>query len=101
MQITIRHGSIYLTDKVYRCYFDGLESVILMRKANDLAILPVRHAAAGGYLLKLKNSAGDRVVNAMDFLASNGIDQAEAMNFDVDWSSDLSSLMARNVFETA
>ena len=39
-------------------------------------ILPVRHAAAGGYVLKLRNSAGDRVVHAPDFFREHHIDEA-------------------------
>ena len=46
--------------------------------SDDLLILPVRHAAAGGYLLKLRNGAGDRVVNAPDFFREHGLDDEVA-----------------------
>ena len=54
-------------------HFAGLEGVILLRRDNDILILPVRNNAAGGYLLKLRNSAGDRVVNAADFFRAQAI----------------------------
>jgi hypothetical protein len=100
-QITLRRGSLYLTAALCRRYFDGLESVILMRRNADLAILPVRHTAAGGYLLKLRNSAGDRVVNAMDFFTSNGIDEAGELTLPVLWNREIAGLIAKNLFKTA
>lgn len=100
-QITLRRGSIYLTADIYRRYFDGLEAVILMRRSDDLLILPVNHAAAGGYLLKLRNAAGDRVINAMDFLYSNGIDDATEMQVSVCWSQEMIGLIAADVFGAA
>ncbi len=60
---------------VYDRYFTGLETVILLRRGQDLCILPVKHAAAGGYLLKLRNKVGDRVVHAPDFFREHGIDE--------------------------
>lgn len=99
--IIIRRGSIYLSAALYGQYFDGLEGVVLMRRSDALVILPVRHAAAGGYLLKVKNAAGDRVITAIDFFLSNGIDVNVEIKLNVIWSDELAGLVASGAFETA
>ncbi len=100
-RISLRRGSLYLSAALYKCYFDGLESVILMRREDDLVIMPVRHTAAGGYLLKQKNTAGDRVINATDFFLTNGIHETSEADLDVLWSKELAGLIAVNTFKTA
>jgi hypothetical protein len=96
--VTVKRGSLYLGREVYNRYFAGLEGVILLRRDNDLLILPVRHAASGGYLLKLRNGAGDRVVSAPDFFREQGIEEGEELNLDVAWSAEESALCSSNVF---
>ncbi len=99
--VTLHQGSLYLSGAVYDRYFAGLETVILLRREDDLLILPVKHAAAGGYLLKLKNSAGDRVVNAMEFFRFNEIDNMDRQSVEVGWDSNSAALRARSVFKSA
>ncbi|MEP6966612.1 MAG: hypothetical protein ABI906_00895 [Pseudomonadota bacterium] len=96
--VILRGGGLYLTRELCDRYFAGLESVILLRRDDDLLILPVRHAAAGGYLLKLRNSAGDRVINASDFFRAQGIDDDGARAASVEWSSERGALVAPSVF---
>lgn len=97
--ITLRRGALYLARETYDRYFAGLETVILLRRDRDLCILPVRHAAAGGYLLKLRNKAGDRVVHAPDFFREYGIDENSALELSVVWSSERGALVAADTFE--
>jgi hypothetical protein len=99
--VTLQRGALYLSGEVYDRYFAGLDTVILLRRDDDLCILPVRHAAAGGYLLKLRNKAGDRVVYAPDFFRQYGIDDAAALPFAVAWSSERGALVAAAAFKTA
>lgn len=96
--IRLSRGSLHFDAAIYERYFSGLESVILLRRENRLVIMPVRHAMAGGYLLKLKNSAGDRVVHASDFFQSNGIGPEVERAFEAFWSADLAGLVASHVF---
>lgn len=96
--VTVRRGSLYLTRELCDRYFAGLESVILLRRDDDLLILPVRHAAAGGYLLKLRNSAGDRVVNAADFFRVQGVADEAELSLAVAWSSERGGLVASPAF---
>lgn len=97
-EITLSRGSLYLTAEIYQRYFTNLSAVILLRRNDDLLIMPVMHAAAGGYLLKLKNAAGDRVVNAMDFFREQGFDENHNCTFQVVWSSEQAALRAEKAF---
>jgi len=99
--IKIRGGSIYLDAETYERYFHGLEGVILQRREDNLLILPVHHAAAGGYLLKIRNSAGDRVVNAMDFLGNHGLGSDTEISTPVFWSRENAALIASDIFNIA
>lgn len=96
--VTVKRGSLYLAREIYDRYFPGLETVILLRRDDDLLILPVRHAAAGGYLLKLRNGVGDRVVSAPDFFREHGIDEAAELCLPVEWSNERAALCASCVF---
>jgi len=96
--VTLKRGSLYLSREVYGRYFPGLETIILLRRGDDLVILPVRHAAAGGYVLKLRNSAGDRVVHAPDFLRDHGVDENVERALAVQWSSESAGLVAADAF---
>ncbi|WP_409190247.1 hypothetical protein [Bradyrhizobium sp. RDM4] len=96
--VTVARGALYLSHEAYDRYFAGLEAVILLRRADDLWIMPVRHAAAGGYLLKVRNSRGDRVVHAPDFLREQGIDESVASQLSVAWSQECGALIAVAAF---
>ncbi len=96
--VTVKRGGLYLSREVYDRFFPGIETVILLRRDDDLLILPVRHAAAGGYLLKLRNAAGDRVVQAADFLQAQGIGEATEISLPVVWNAEFAGLCARAAF---
>jgi len=96
--VVINRGGLYVSRDVYDRYFAGLESVVLLRRADDLLMLPVRLAAAGGYLLKLRTSAGDRVVTAPDFFRSHGVPEDVRREFVVTWNADQAGLIAAGFF---
>jgi hypothetical protein len=96
--VTIKRGSLYLDRALYDRYFPGLEAVVLLRRDNDLLILPVRHAASGGYLLKLRNGAGDRVVSAPDFFREHGIEDGTELVIPVVWSREQAGLWSPDAF---
>ncbi len=100
VELTLNRGSLYLSGLIYERYFRDLEAVILLRKDDDLLVMPVMHAAAGGYLLKLKNTAGDRVINAMDFFRHHGMDEFNPIQFQVIWNTDSAALIAQDLFKT-
>lgn len=77
-QVWLRQRRLYMARAVYETHFVGGASVILLRQDNDLLVLPVRHAASGGYVLKIRNATGDRVVDSGDFFRDQGLaDSAE------------------------
>jgi hydrogenase maturation protease len=96
--VVVKRGSVYLTREICERYFGNLETVILLRRDNDLLIMPVRYVAAGGYLLKLRNGAGDRVVNAADFLRVHGIDDAVELHLLAFWCAERAGLVVRHAF---
>ena len=99
LTITLRQGTLHLSCATYERYFAGLEGVILLRRDRDLCILPVRHAAAGGYLLKVRNKAGDRVVHAPDFFRAQNVDDSIALTLTVSWSAERGALIAAELFQ--
>lgn len=99
VEVSVRRGSLYLSCDVYDRYFAGLNTVVLLRRSADLCVLPVRNAAAGGYLLKRRNAAGDRVVNAADFFYDNGIGDAADAVLPAQWSTDHACLLVRALFD--
>ncbi|AID34935.1 MULTISPECIES: hypothetical protein [Mesorhizobium] len=96
--VQVRRGGLYLSSATCDRYFAGLESVILLRRDDDLVILPVRHAASGGYLLKRRNGAGDRVVFAPDFFREHGIDDETVREFFAHWEPEQAALVAKDMF---
>jgi hypothetical protein len=56
--------------------------------------MPVRLAGAGGYLIKFRNVAGDRVINATDFFRTNGIEDSTEIEFAATWREGRAALVA-------
>lgn len=96
--VTLRRGALHISKDVYERYFSGLLTVILLRRNNDLLILPVRHVASGGYLLKIRNSDLDRTVDAVDFFRENGCDSPNERKIAVAWSRDAAALVGADTF---
>jgi len=99
LSVTVKRGSLYLAPEVYDRYLPKLDAVILLRRDDDLLILPVRHAASGGYLLKLRSAAGDRVVSAPDFFREQGIEDDQELRLTVTWSAEKAALCAVDAFK--
>lgn len=96
--LTVRRGSLYVPRADYDRLFAGLETCILLRRADDLLVLPARGAVAGGFMLKLRNAAGDRVVHAAEFFRANGVDDHEERAFTFAWSDAQGGLVAEGAF---
>ncbi len=96
--IQIARGRIHVERALFERFFAGTSQVALLRDGADLAVLPVHQAAAGGYLVKLRNRAGDRVIDAADFLRGEGLDDHVERSVPVTWSEPRSALIALRVF---
>lgn len=97
--LSIRRGTLYFARDVYERYFKGLDNVVLLRDGTDLIVLPVRNPSAGGYVIKLKNAAGDRAVQAADFFRENNVEDHIEMTLPAQWSDDRAALVTPGVFE--
>ncbi len=76
--VHFKDGRLYLTRAACDEFLIGCATVALLRQDEDLLVLPVHNAASGGYVLKIRNTAGDRVVSAADFFRDQGLaDEAE------------------------
>ena len=96
--LTVRRAALHFSRETYERYFAGLDSLILLRDGDDLVVLPVRHQAGGGYVIKLRNASGDRTVDAADFFRDNGIDDAIEMTLPSTGSDARAALIAKNTF---
>ncbi len=92
MNVRIDKGNLYFDANIYDLFFAGNESVALLQKEKGFLILPVHSQASGGRLVKMRNSSGDRVVTATDFLEQCGVDYNQVLVCPVSWDSQLSGL---------
>ncbi len=99
--VVLTRGSLYLSCALYEKYFAGLDAVILLNRDDHLYIMPVRNTSGGGYLLKLRNSSGDRVIIAPDFFREHGLDDFQERDIDVSWDQDMAALKADALFKAA
>ena len=96
--IRIANGSLYLDNTLYETYFHSIDSVILLNKPPNILIMPVQQSGAGGLLMKIRNSAGDRVVSIVDFLENYGFKLQEEVIIPVIWSRADAALTFDNTF---
>lgn len=93
VDLVIRRGALYLSAAACERHFAGIDAVALLRGDRDLIILPVRHAAAGGYLLKRRNARGDRVVLAPEFFRACGFDDDAEVALEARWDDRAAALV--------
>ncbi|MFH1516952.1 MAG: hypothetical protein ABIH17_03635 [Pseudomonadota bacterium] len=92
--IAIRDGAIYLPCDVVDKYFCGIDAVIILIQKEELMVMPVYQATAGGCLLKVRNAAGDRVVQARDVFQDQDLLDFATDDLSVAWQADKGALCA-------
>jgi len=92
--VDVRAGSVYISADVRNTYFKQIQAVVLLIEDDELIILPVHHMAAGGCLLKMRNSAGDCVASAPDVFRFKNLEHLDVRNLPVRWSADRGALIA-------
>lgn len=97
--VRIARGALHISAALYAERFSGVEGVALLRRERALVILPVRHVLAGGFLLKQRNLAGDRVVDAPEFFRSNGVPEHETIDCMAAWSDSEAALVVADLFQ--
>lgn len=95
--VVIWRGGLYMAAAVCERYFADADAVALVRRGGDLAVLPVRHAAGGGYLLKRRNKGGDRVVTAPEFFRSCGFVDDVGVALEAHWDDRTTALIASDL----
>ncbi len=92
--IAIRDGAIYLPCAVVDTYFRGIDAVIVLIQQDELLVMPVHQATAGGCLLKVRNAAGDRVVQARDVFQDQDLLDFATDSLTVAWQASKGALCA-------
>ncbi len=92
-RMTVRQGNIFLDASTYARYFPGLECIVLLKHEQTLLLLPVRHAAAGGLLMKVRNAQGDRVIHAQEFFRGQGLDDDREWTGSLQWDDRRAALV--------
>ena len=97
-QVILRRGSLCFSRGDSDRFLSGVEAVVLLRDGEDLLILPVLHAHAGGYLLKQTNLKGDRAAHVAGFLRDQGVpDEMEGART-AGWSEERGALVIARLF---
>lgn len=94
LTLRLRRGLLQLDRATYASYFAPLTGIILLHEHEQLLAMPVRLAGAGGYLIKVRNAAGDRVIDAADFFRTNGIEDSTEIEFAARWDEARAALVA-------
>jgi hydrogenase maturation protease len=90
--IHIRSGNLYVDHDLYKRFFPGIETIALLKRDQGFLVMPVFSQASGGRLLKMRNSAGDRVVTATDFLQECGLADEIDRSYIATWDSGAAAL---------
>lgn len=81
-----RRDCLYVDAADFATHMANVSNVALLREGDDLLILPICGAEAGGFLVKQVNARGDRAIHAADFLRLNGIDENRDFPIDATWT---------------
>ncbi|MBS2007568.1 MAG: hypothetical protein JST01_11035 [Cyanobacteria bacterium SZAS TMP-1] len=90
--VSIKNGNLYVGHELYQKFFAGIETIALLKRDTGFLVMPVFSQASGGRLLKMRNSAGDRVVTATDFLQDFNLDEQAEKNFAARWDGSAAAL---------
>ncbi len=99
--VHLRRGSLYVDAATFERYLARREAVTLVRRDDDLYIVPLEDSALGGFLCKRRTAAGDRVVHAEEFFRENGIEDCGERDLACTWRPDVAALVIADVFRAA
>jgi hydrogenase maturation protease len=101
-RVRVARGSIYLDSELCAEFFAGAVSVAPLSTAGRALLVPLRGSSAGGLLLKVLNSRGDRVVHATEFLRTFGVDfDTPERTVPVRWCSQAAALILEGLVSSA
>lgn len=96
--VAVARGNIYLTREICDAYFPDMHSVALIVRDDKLLIMPLIQQSAGGLLFKIRNSRGDRVIQAQEFFREKGFaEDFQEQTIAVQWNSEWAALVLADV----
>jgi hypothetical protein len=98
VRFRLHRDHLYLDAADYEAALAGRASVALLRRGDDLLVLPVAGPEAGGFLVKQVNARGDRAVHAADFFRLNGVDETRERHGTGTWSEAAAGFVVPGLF---
>jgi hypothetical protein len=98
LPVRIFRDHLYIGAAAFDAHLRNIRSVALLRQKNDLLILPIASAEAGGFFVKQVNANGDRAIHAADFFRLNGIDEMSEHHVEAVWSSSFAGFSVCGFF---
>jgi hypothetical protein len=81
--VQVRGGRLHIPSAIYDRLLAPCPAVALLVQDGQWWLLPL-HSGAGGLQVKLRNAAGDRVVEAQEFFRQQGLeDEAPAQDLEL------------------
>lgn len=96
--VSLRAGSIYFDAATFDRFLPERDAVTLVRRDDDLFIVPLVDSALGGYLCKRRTAVGDRVVHAEEFFRGHGLVDSSERVLAADWRVDVAAFVVPGVF---
>jgi hypothetical protein len=98
IEVVIVRGVLQLSCTDFEAVFGRAAAVVLMREERDLWILPVHEAAIGGHLVKLRNAAGDRAIDALELFRGHALERDHEIRVTGRWVPDRGALRVADLF---
>lgn len=91
--IVVDRGNLIIPAETYTLYLSGKTAVALLNDSDGVFLIPLIEDSAGGLILKVRNSRGDRVVHAQEFFRFHRFDEtAEQTEIAVNWDNQRGAL---------
>jgi hypothetical protein len=91
--VRLQNGSLYLDAEVYEAFFGRRDSVAVLSRDQQIALFPVAPGGIGGSFAKIRNSRGDRVIQARELLRGLDLDDREPYQILAHWDPELYALI--------
>lgn len=98
IDVVVVRGVVQLSCSDFEGVFGRAASVVLVREDRDLWILPVHEAAIGGHLVKLRNAAGDRAIDALEFFRGHELERDREIRVKGRWVPERGALQVTDLF---
>lgn len=98
MTLAIARGVIAIARADYEATLGGAAAVVVLRRGAALWLIPVLRADAGGTIVKIRNAAGDRAIDARELLRGEGIADDDARELTCAWCAEHAALVAEGAF---